>query len=91
MRKSPRPAAKSAKARAAVRPAARSRKLKPAELTVEEVTNLETLSSRYEESERAWQRMNSVPDGDETWNQVEEHLLNRGSADPERRWKYFSK
>jgi len=86
MRKSPRPAAK-----AAARVVRRSRKTKSSELSVEEVTTLETITNRYEESERAWQRMNSVPKGDETWNQVEEQLLSRETSDPERRWKYFSK
>lgn len=61
------------------------------ELSVDEVTALEQISQRYEQSERAWQRMTAVPGGDETWNQVEEHLLTQGGQDSERRWKYFSK
>ena len=74
--------------RAVSRPAA---KRKAAELTPEEVSQLESINRRYEESERAWARMTSPPDGDETWSAVEEHMLARGPADAERRWKYFSK
>ena len=87
MKKTSRKAAKAASARPAPR---RATKRKPAELTPEEVIHLETISRRYEESERAWVRMTAAPEGDETWNQVEEHLLSRGS-DPDRGWKYFSK
>ncbi|OGR96977.1 MAG: hypothetical protein A2V88_02125 [Elusimicrobia bacterium RBG_16_66_12] len=61
------------------------------ELSAEEVTALEQISQRCEQSERAWQRMTALPGGDETWNQVEEHLLARDGRDCERRWKYFSK
>jgi len=80
-----------AKKAAAVRSAARAPKRKPAELTPEEVLHLESISRRYEESERAWARMTAPPDVDETWTSVEEHLLSRGPADADRRWKYFSK
>jgi hypothetical protein len=91
MKKTSRLASKSAKA-APVRSAPRqAAKRKTVELTPEEVTHLETISNRYEESERAWARMTAPPDGDETWTQVEEHLLARGTGDPDRRWKYFSK
>jgi len=61
------------------------------ELSAEEVTTLEQISQRYEQSERAWQRMTALPGGDETWNHVEEHLLTQGGQDSERSWKYFSK
>lgn len=61
------------------------------ELSVEEVTSLEQITQRYEQSERAWQRMTALPGGDETWNNVEEHLLTQGGQDSERRWKFFSK
>lgn len=61
------------------------------ELSAEEVASLEQISQRYEQSERAWQRMTALPGGDETWHQVEEHLLTQGGQDQERRWKYFSK
>lgn len=61
------------------------------ELSAEEVTSLELISQRYEQSERAWQSMTALPGGDETWSNVEEHLLAQGGQDSERRWKYFSK
>ena len=61
------------------------------ELSAEEVTALEQISQRCEQSERAWQLMTAPPSGDDTWNQVEEHLLARIGDDQERRWKYFSK
>jgi|GEM_PF-1978773 len=80
-----------AKKAAAVRSAARAPKRKPAELTPEEVLHLESISRRYEESERAWARMTAPPDGDETWTRVEEHLIAHAPADADRRWKYFSK
>lgn len=76
---------------AAVEKRAVIRKTAPLELSPDEVTNLERLSHRYEESERAWQRMTAPPEGDETWTKVEEHLFARSTDDPERRWKYFSK
>jgi hypothetical protein len=91
MKKTSRLSAKAAKTVSA-RPAPRAAKRKAAvELTPEEATHLETISRRYEESERAWARMTAPPEGDETWIQVEEHLLSRGSGDPDRGWKYFSK
>ncbi|MEK7381704.1 MAG: hypothetical protein AAB262_00270 [Elusimicrobiota bacterium] len=61
------------------------------ELSPEEAASLEQISQRCEQSEHAWQLMTALPCGDETWNQVEEHLLARGGRDCERRWKYFSK
>jgi predicted secreted protein len=61
------------------------------EMTPDEVVHLETISQRYEESERAWLRMTAAPEGDETWTHVEEHLLTQTSADQDRRWKFFSK
>ncbi|MDE2510127.1 MAG: hypothetical protein KGL74_03300 [Elusimicrobia bacterium] len=61
------------------------------EMTPDEVIHLETISKRYEESEKAWLRMTAAPEGDETWTQVEEHLLTHASADQDRRWKFFSK
>ncbi len=76
--------------------ASRKPRRKPAkgatlELTPDEVVHLEQISRRYEESERAWLRMTAPPDGDETWTQVEEHLLAHPAQDADRRWKYFSK
>ena len=65
--------------------------LKSLELSAEEVASLERIAQRCERSERAWHLMTALPGGDETWNQVEEHLLARGERDCERRWKYFSK
>jgi hypothetical protein len=87
MKKPQRPAAQ------APNPNARPARHKPAagELTPEEALHLETISRRYEESERAWAQMTAPPDGDETWSQVEDHLLSRSPGDPDRRWKYFSK
>jgi hypothetical protein len=61
------------------------------EMTPTEVIHLEIISRRYEESEKAWLRMTAAPDGDETWTQVEEHLLAHASQDQDRRWKFFSK
>ncbi|MFI5345492.1 MAG: hypothetical protein ACHQ51_03870 [Elusimicrobiota bacterium] len=61
------------------------------EMTPDEVVHLETISKRYEESERAWQRMTAAPEGDETWTQVEEHLLAHAAQDQDRSWKFFSK
>jgi len=69
----------------------KAKKAASLELSPEEVTSLEQISQRYEQSERAWQLMTAIPSGDETWHQVEEHLLSRGAEDSERRWKYFSK
>ena len=61
------------------------------ELTPDEVVHLEQISRRYEEAENAWLRMTAPPEGDDTWIKVEEHLLAAGSADQDRRWKFFSK
>lgn len=61
------------------------------DMTPDEVSHLENISRRYEEAEKAWLRMTAAPEGDETWTQVEEHLLASASADQDRRWKYFSK
>ncbi len=63
----------------------------PAEISPAEVAHLEQISRRYEEAERAWLRMTAPPDGDETWNQVEEHLVANTAQDQDRRWKFFSK
>lgn len=63
-----------------------------AEITPDEVLDLEQISKRFEEAERAWMRMTAPHEGDEGWTQVEEHLLNRAAApDKDRRWKFFSK
>ena len=77
--------------RLVVKKAKRAKKTVSLELSVEEVTALEQISQRYEQSERAWQRMTALPGGDETWTQVEEHLVAQVGQDSERRWKYFSK
>lgn len=61
------------------------------EMTPDEVIHLENISRRYEESEKAWLRMTAAPEGDETWTQVEEHLLTNVAQDQDRRWKFFSK
>lgn len=92
MRKQLRSIAKSSsKSRTSARKITGAQRASSVELSLEEVTHLEEISRRYEQSERAWQLMTALPGGDETWNQVEEHLFSRGSPDPERRWKYFSK
>ena len=63
----------------------------PAEaLTADEVSNLETLVKRFEESEKAWQRMTAPIEEADPWSQVEEHMLERGK-DSERSWKFFAK
>lgn len=81
-----------AKAAARVKAPARrvARAAKP-ELTPAEVEQFENLEKRYKESELAWQRMTALPDGDDRWSSVEEHLLDRRPDDADRRWKYFSK
>jgi hypothetical protein len=61
------------------------------EMTPDEVVHLENISRRYEEAEKAWLRMTAPPDGDETWTQVEEHLLAHAAHDQDRSWKFFSK
>ena len=67
-------------------------KLAPTEsLTPDEVSNLETLVKRFEDSERAWQRMTALPEDADPWTQVEDHLLKRRDDDAGRRWKFFSK
>ncbi len=81
-----RPAAKSPR-----RSPARGLTLKNPEMSPDEVVHLEQISLRYEEAERAWQRMTAPPDGDDVWTKVEEHLLSGGAQDQDRRWKFFSK
>jgi hypothetical protein len=67
-------------------------KLAPTEsLTPDEVSNLETLVKRFEESERAWQRMTAAPEDADPWTLVEDHLLQRRGDASDRRWKFFSK
>ncbi len=63
---------------------------KPEPLSPEEVGHLETLVKRFEESEKAWQRM-TAPVEDDPYVSVEEHLLQKRADDSERRWKFFSK
>lgn len=63
----------------------------PAEsISPDEVTHLEVLAQRFEAGEKAWQRM-TAPVDDDPWSSVEEHLLERGRGDADRRWKFFSK
>jgi hypothetical protein len=57
----------------------------------DDARHLEAISRRYEESELAWLRMTAPPEGDETWNKVEEHLLTQRTDDKDRRWKFFAK
>ena len=64
----------------------------PAEaMTADEVSHLETLVKRFEDSEKAWQRMTAPIDESDPWTQVEEHMLDRRADDSERRWKFFAK
>ena len=67
-------------------------KAAPAEaMTADEVSHLETLVKRFEDSEKAWQRMTAPIDESDPWTQVEEHMLDRRADDSERRWKFFAK
>jgi hypothetical protein len=67
------------------------KKAAPAEvITPEEAAHLEDLAQRFEAGEKAWQRM-TAPVEDDPWTKVEEHLLERGRAEGDRRWKFFSK
>ncbi len=63
----------------------------PEALSPDEVTHLETLVKRFEDSEKAWQRMTAPIEETDNWSQVEEHLLARRDGDADRRWKFFSK
>jgi hypothetical protein len=63
----------------------------PETITPNEVSRLETLAKRFEDSEQAWQRMTAPIDDTDHWAQVEEHMLERYAEDSERRWKFFSK
>jgi hypothetical protein len=63
----------------------------PETMTSDEVSHLETLVKRFEDSEKAWQRMTAPIDDTDHWAQVEEHMLERRDEDSERRWKFFSK
>ena len=63
----------------------------PEAMTPDEVSHLETLVKRFEESEKAWQRMTAPLEGTDHWSQVEEHMLERRDGDSDRRWKFFSK
>lgn len=66
-------------------------KAAPAEaMTADEVSHLENLVKRFEDSEKAWQRMTAPIDDADPWTQLEEHLVARRD-DAERTWKYFSK
>lgn len=66
-------------------------KAAPAEaMSADEVSHLETLVKRFEDSEKAWQRMTAPIDDADPWTQVEEHML-KVDKDSERSWKYFSK
>ena len=89
VKRSPR---KAQAAKTPARRAAAAKKAAPPEISRDEALRLESIARKYEESERAWQRMTASPEGEEPWSAVEEHLVAHGRpADPERRWKYFSK
>ncbi len=60
-------------------------------MTADEVSHLETLVTRFEASEKAWQRMTAPIDDVDPWAHVEEHMLERRDGDSERRWKFFAK
>lgn len=87
-----RSAAKAAPRKVKKAPARRlTLKAAPAEaMSADEVSHLETLVKRFEDSEKAWQRMTAPIDEPDQWSQVEEHLL-KVDKDSERSWKYFSK
>lgn len=82
-----------AKAAPAPRKKAPSRRLvlKPESISPDEVTHIESVVKRFEESEKAWQRMTAAPEDGDPWTSVEEHLLAKRDGDSERRWKFFSK
>ena len=63
----------------------------PEAMSPDEVSHLETLVKRFEDSEKAWQRMTAPFEGGDHWAQVEEHMLERRNGDSDRRWKFFSK
>jgi len=66
-------------------------KAAPAEaMSADEVSHLETLVKRFEDSEKAWQRMTAPIDDADPWTQVEEHMHAR-REDSDRTWKFFSK
>ena len=93
-KKAARSAAKAAPRKIKKAPARRlTLKAAPADaMSADEVSHLETLVKRFEDSEKAWQRMTAPLDDADPWTQVEEHLVAKESgADAERRWKYFSK
>lgn len=60
-------------------------------MTPDEVSSLESLVKRFEDSERAWQRMTAPPEEMDHWAQIEDHLLQRRDSDSDRRWKFFAK
>ncbi len=67
-------------------------KAAPAEaMSADEVSHLETLVKRFEESEKTWERMTAPIDDADPWTQVEEHMLERRDGDSDRRWKFFAK
>ncbi len=90
-KKTARAAAKAAPAPRKKAPVRRSLVLKPESISADEVVQIESVVKRFEESEKAWQRMTAAPDEDDKWSSVEEHLLARRDGDAERRWKFFSK
>ncbi len=63
----------------------------PEAMSADEVAHIETLVKRFEDSEKAWQRMTAPIDDADPWTQVEEHLLERRDDDSDRRWKFFAK
>ncbi len=81
---------KTKKAPSTRKPAARK---SPKEtLNKEEIVQLDAVAENHRVSERAWQQLTAVPEGDDRWSAVEDNLLakpDRGES--ERRWKYFSK
>lgn len=67
-------------------------KAAPAEaMSADEVSHIETLVKRFENSEKAWRRMTAPLDDTDPWTQVEKHLFERRDGDSDRRWKFFSK
>lgn len=86
---------KAKEAKTAVRTApktARKAKILKPEFSPEEVASFERQVALHQQSEKAWQRLAALPEGDDRWTDVEETLLHRTeSRDHAGKWKYFSK
>ena len=73
-------------------PGKRKKKDVKLEFSPEEVSSLEAQAARHQQSETAWQRLAALPEGEDRWGDMEEHLLSRTQAAPHaEKWKYFAK